>query len=269
MPRRSLRVVCRTAAACFAIWCLHDRPLAAQKVAYVLNTDSATVPAEVEAAIFARMGAGTPIVIIGPTTTGASINGTPIRYIGDRTIGRIDPGSNSQSMSIPSPADPIAARFFVAGDLLLDSNQSIWGTGGKLIQLEVGDDATLRTGSFITVSAIGTRGGAGAGNGGSGGGALNRNQLGDSNTSYFEIPVNPTGYLGSAPGGAGGPGLDFGSPQYGQPGANGPIPLVKNLQGQFLPPNNTRRRRPVTMERAGKEMSSLPQILKHFSGLGK
>ncbi|WP_428304066.1 hypothetical protein [Lacipirellula sp.] len=231
MPRRSLRVIFRVATAFLAISCINHRPLAAQKVAYVLNTDSATVPAEVQAAIIARMGSGTQIVAIGPTTTNATINGTPVRYLGDRAIVRVDPGSNSQSMSIPSAADPIASRFFVAGDLVLNSNQSIWGTGGKLIQLEVGDDATLNAGSFITVSAIGTRGGAGAGHGGGGGAALNRNQVGDTNTVSFENP-NPTGYSGSAPGGAGGPNRDIGAPQYGQPGANGAIPVVKSLQGQ-------------------------------------
>lgn len=232
MPRPSLRVIFRITTALLAISCVNHRPLAAQKVAYVLNTDNATVPAEVEAAIIARMGAGTQIVPIGPTTANAAINGTPVRYLGDRSIGRVDPGSNSQSMSIPSAADSIASRFFVAGDLVLNSNQSIWGTGGKLIQLEVGDDARLSSGSFITVSAIGTRGGAGAGNGGGGGAPLDRNQLNRNFNEVFDGPIGNGAPSGVAAGGAGGPRQGFGTPQHGQAGANGPVTILNNSQGQ-------------------------------------
>ncbi len=96
MMRSSSLLIGQLAFACIAVLSSLSGQTAAQKVAYVLNTDSNSVPAEVQAAIFARMGAGTQIIPIGPTTNGATINGTPIRYLGDQTIFRYDPGSNSQ-----------------------------------------------------------------------------------------------------------------------------------------------------------------------------
>lgn len=132
----------------------------ASHVAYVFKTDNLPVTAETIAAIQAYGGQDTAIVTFGPGS-GGTINGAPVTDMGAETLSRYDVVLGTETG--PSPQ---VRHFLVAGDLTLTQQQSLWGTGGLLLKLEVLNNATLQPGSLISVAAQGKFGGAGGGDGG-------------------------------------------------------------------------------------------------------
>lgn len=216
--RRSIAASLQSAATAAVMWCVAGASSAAP-INLVLDTGTNTpLPSRVTSN-------GAPTTVVGPANPTATINGVTIRYLGTELVTPIV----SDPFNSGSTATGTAGKFFVSGDLTLNSDQKIFGIGPNLVKLEVGNNATLAAGSLIDVSGEGRTNGAGGGAGGS----ANPSGMTGVVPNYFLFIDNlPVG----ADGGYGGDTFSAG----GINGTNGETPLGQEYRrppagGRILP----------------------------------
>jgi len=126
------------------------------------------------------------LVVINPTQAGQQI------------------GSGGGTAFFGGTSDGVST-FYINGNLDLNSGDKIIGTGGNLLQIVVGNNASIPDGSLVSVSAVGQLAGAGGGSGGTG-----------------TVHPNPLGGTASQATGGGGGGFNLSDGGPGQAGESGP-----------------------------------------------
>ena len=195
---------------------------------------------------------------ITTTTTGATINGTPIRF----------GGITNQR-----------ATFDVAGDFNLLSTDRMFLIGSNVAMLDVGNNANIAAGALITAQAWGTLGGAGGGSGGTGGVIADNQPAVYPGLSQAQVFSANQGQ----PGANGYPGSGTTLEQFRagtllpQPGANGGAGIGgRSLVGTSMPADNSLLN-PLAFAKGGVggvggtagSVSTLPNVIGGTGGTGQ